>query len=77
MKREIIEIKEGVSAFAVPDRERAVRYELIPGAGYELYRRAENIAETGMLIYPASWGIERISADIEVVKTDQGQPEIL
>lgn len=77
MKRELIEIAQGVTAFAVPDRERAVRYELSPKAGYELRRKGENIAETGVLIYPASWGTERISADIEAVKIESEQPETL
>ena len=66
MEKKRIDAAEHLNVFQLSDGEKIKRYEIFPDNGYEFYRKSEDVSETGTVFFPASWGIEKILADITV-----------
>lgn len=66
MEREKLELMEHLDIIKVTKNGVTKRFEISAESGYTVYRKDENICESGLMIFPAKAGIESILENLEV-----------
>lgn len=66
MEREKIELVEHLDIFKVTKNGIAKRFEISAESGYTVFRKDENVLESGLMIFPAKSGIENILENLDI-----------